>query len=223
MISIKNIISRTKKFIIFILSILLLLIFFRTANSAKINTAEAIATHAEIKYPSEYNYRQTPNDCGPFNVAAVVRALKKEDADSKYFAQEIGWRLPNNYTLPWGLEKQLKKNGISIKTPNLKNLSDQEKIHFLRKELSQGNSAILLIQKDEFLHYLTILGFDSAANEFYAYDSLHEKNTANPSLTRDDNAELTGNVTINSEEILTLWGGGGVLIFYRWYAIFASS
>ncbi|MBI4235098.1 hypothetical protein HY604_02260, partial [Candidatus Peregrinibacteria bacterium] len=35
----------------------------------------ALKESAFLPYPPQYNYRQTKNDCGPFNVAAVVRVL----------------------------------------------------------------------------------------------------------------------------------------------------
>ena len=172
-----------------------------------------IRTISLIDYPSNFNYRQTGNDCGPFNTAAVVRALKKEEIDSQTFSEEIGWRLPNGYTLPWGLEEQLEENGIVIEKPNLKSLSDEEKILFLQQRLSHGEPVTILGEMSSFEHYVTIFGFDASKDEFYIYDSLHDK---------DDNASLPGNRTFSSKELLDFWRKGGMYGIYKWYAIVAS-
>lgn len=180
-----------------------------------------ISVSSTIDYPSEFNYRQTVNDCGPFNVAAVVRALTNQEISSAEFAKNIEWRLPNKYTLPWGMEKQLKENGISVEIPNVKALSDEEKITFLKERLSQGNPIIILGERDNYEHYITIFGFNSAENEFYIYDSLAEK--GEEGFTKDNNDSLPGNRNFTSEELINFWRGGGMYGLYNWYAIVAST
>lgn len=175
-----------------------------------------------IDYPTEFNYKQTLNDCGPFNVAAVVRALKNKEVDSGKFSKEIKWRLPNKYTLPIGLKKQLKQNDIIVKAPNLKRLSDRDKIYFLQEQLSQGKPVIILGEKENYQHYITLLGFDASKDEFYVYDSAYQEDERIRSLTRDDNAALPGNQTITSDKLLDFWGGGGMYGVHNWYAIVAS-
>lgn len=179
-----------------------------------------ISGSSVIDYSSEYNYRQSINDCGPFNVAAVVRALSEKEISSAEFAKNIKWRLPNKYTLPWGMEKQLKENGITVEIPNINALSDEEKILFLQERLSQGKPVIILGARDNYEHYITILGFNSDKNEFYAYDSLFEK--GEEGFTIDENDSLPGNRNFTSEELLNFWRGGGMYGFYNWYAIVAS-
>ena len=109
-----------------VLILLLVYLFFSLSAKPKIDVKN-IKVSAFIEYPTEYNYRQSKNDCGPFNVAAVVRALTDKNADSSLFAEEIGWRLPNKYTLPWGLESQLKAHDVRVEKPNFKLLTDDEK------------------------------------------------------------------------------------------------
>lgn len=175
-----------------------------------------------IEYSTKFNYRQTANDCGPFNVAAVVRTLKKEEVDSGKFSKEIKWRLPNKYTLPIGLKKQLKQNGIIVKVPNLKRLSNEDKIYFLQQQLSQGKPVILLGEKENYQHYITVFGFDTSKDEFYIYDSAYQEDERIRGLTRDDNATLPGNQTITSNKMLDFWDGGGMYGVYNWYALVAS-
>lgn len=177
---------------------------------------------ALIEYPAEYNYRQTINDCGPFNTAAIVRALKKTEVSSKSFAEKIQWRLPNKYTLPWGLETQLKRNGIVIETPDLETLSNEDKILFLQEQISLGKPIIILGGRDYYQHYISIFGFDSSKSEFYIYDSLLDKNLDMEGFTIDKNGNLPGNRTLFSVDILGFWSKGGMYGLYEWYAIVAS-
>jgi len=203
-----------------LLVILLAGIYLWISNKTPEIDESKISVSSTIDYLSEFNYRQTVNDCGPFNVAAVVRALSKQEVSSAEFAKNIEWRLPNKYTLPWGMEKQLKENGISIEIPNIKALSDEKKVAFLHERLSQGNPIIILGERDNYEHYITIFGFNSSENEFYAYDSLFDK--GEEGLTIDDNDSLPGNRNFTSEELLNFWRGGGMYGLYNWYAVVAS-
>jgi hypothetical protein len=176
-----------------------------------------ISASSFIDYPSELNYRQTTNDCGPFNVAAVVRTLTNSPKDSAEFAKKIEGRLPNKYTLPWGMEKQLRDNNLNIEIPNMGALSDEDKIAFLQEQLSLKKPIIILGARDNYQHYLTIFGFNKSKDEFYIYDSLFEK--GQEGFTQDENSSLPGNRNYSSEELLNFWRGGGMYGVYNWYAI----
>ncbi len=191
------------------------IILFSFSNQPPIIDKNQIKTVSLIDYPSKFNYQQTRNDCGPFNTAAVVRALKKEEIDSQLFAEEIEWRLPNKYTLPWGLEKQLKENSIAIEVPDLKSLSDEEKMLFLQQQLSQAKPVIILGEINNAEHYMTIFGFDSSKDEFYVYDSLENSEV-------DANGNLPGNKVLSSKELLDFWRDGGMFGIYKWYAIVSN-
>ncbi len=178
-----------------------------------------LADVISLNYPSEYNFRQSVNDCGPFNVAAVVRAIKRELVSSAEFAETMQWRLNNNYTLPWGLEDQLRENGISFETPNLWKLSDEDKIIYLKFQLSYFNPIILLGEQDGFQHYITLLGYKK--NDFFVYNSLLDKGELE-GLTVDENGVHPGNMNMSSEELLEFWSEGGVYGIYNWYALVNS-
>lgn len=177
---------------------------------------------ASIPYSSEFNYRQTVNDCGPFNTAAIVRALTGQAVSSAEFAEEIGWRLPNNYTIPNGLVKQLESHGLNATAPNVKKLSDEQKIVYLQQELTEGHPIIILGERDGFEHYITLFGFNAEKDELYLYDSFHDKDEDNPEYTIDSNGNNSGNQVYTSEELLNFWRGGGMYGLYEWYAIVAS-
>lgn len=205
---------------IVILFAVMMLLFLK--NTTPVTDKSQIKPIALMEYPAEYNYRQTINDCGPFNTAAIVRALKKEEVHSQEFAEKIKWRLPNKYTLPWGLEAQLEGNGVVIETPDLGTLSNEDKILFLQEQISLGKPIIILGRRDNYQHYISIFGFDSSKNEFYIYDSLLDKNLDVEGLTIDENGNLPGNMALSSVDILEFWNKGGMYGLYEWYAIVAS-
>lgn len=214
---------KNKKIIFPIITALIVGIYLWMNRAPKIYE-EKILPEALIPYPSEFNYRQTINDCGPFNVAAVVRSLKEERVQSSDFAESIRWRLPNKYTLPWGLEKQLKDHGLKVETPNVSGLKDEDKILFLQEQLSGDKPVIILGERDEYVgynyeHYITLFGFNSDKDEFYAYDPFFEKSSEG--MTIDSNEDLPGNRTYSSEELLNFWREGGMYGLYKWYSIVA--
>lgn len=213
--------NKTFWLVLIIPTVLVAYILISPGNMPKIDP-DIVKESASIAYSSQYNYRQTQNDCGPFNVAAVVRALKDQGVDSALFAKEIGWRLPNKYTLPWGLEKQLKMQGISIEKPQFNLLADDEKIAFLQQSISLGKPIIILGEREDYEHYITLLGFNAATDQYYIYDSLQSASPDQPSMTTDDNGPLPGNATLNSSELLDFWRGGGMYGLWEWYGLVAS-
>jgi len=92
----------------------------------------------------------------------------------------------------------------------------------LQEQISLRKPVILLGEKDNYQHYVTIFGFDANKNEFYIYDSFQEGNPLIKTLTTDENRDLPGNTTLSSEDLIEFWRGGGMYGLYKWYAIVAS-
>lgn len=206
-----------------IIALTLLIAYSIFGSGIKPNINETlIKDTAFIEYPSRLNFRQSKNDCGPFNVAAVVRTLTGKDVDSTLFAKEIGWRLPDGYTLPWGLENKLRKHEIIIEKPNFKLLSDNEKLVLIREYLSTDKPIIILGEQNGYEHYVTVLGFNIIADEYYIYDSIQTRSPNEPDITTDENASAPGNKTLNSKELLDFWRGGGMYGIWKWYGLVAS-
>jgi len=180
-----------------------------------------IPESAIIHYPSEYNFAQSYNDCAPYNSAAVVRALTGENVSSAEFVKTITHRIEYNWTLPEGITGQLNEYNITLETPDLSGLSDDEKIEYLREQLSKNHPIILLIKKEDFQHYITLFGFDSEKDEFFIYDSLMER--LEGGLTKDENGDLPGNKTITAVKLLDAWSGGELEGKYHWLAIVCSN
>jgi hypothetical protein len=194
--------------------------FFSLLKLARVDR-RLIKTSAELPYTSDYNLAQTNNDCGPYSCALVVRLLTKRKINMKELIQNMEWRLPNHTTLPWGLEKLLKGYGIKIQVPFLLLYSIEERINYLKAQLSFLRPIILLGVKNGVGHYITLLGFKG--EEFYVYDSWH---TINPlktgSYTRDENGMLPGNLTLSARELADFWKGSENFFFFPWYALVTS-
>ena len=179
-----------------------------------------VPDRVEIPYPAKYNFRQSINGCGPYSVAAVARILTNREVDIYTIEKEMPLRIKSGYSHPWGMKRQLERLGLKAKTYQLGNKSWGEKLNFLMAKLSQNEPVILMGNKNGYQHYITLLGYDAKQKEVYVYDSWHDKEVEG--LTIDSNGELAGNMTMSFNDLEKFWKGGGVMGFYRWYAIVAS-
>lgn len=179
---------------------------------ANVEQAPQALTYA-IPYEAAWNYRQSVNACGPYSVAAVMRALGDSAVTSEELATTL-WRPYRGYTLPTTMVSALQERGFTV-DQRIVHMSDAEKVRWLRSKLEQGSPVIILIRQGGVLHYVTLLGY--AEQTFYAYDSLQPRGEGD--LTVDTNGDLSGNVTWTDEELLAQWNAGGLLGFYRSYAI----
>jgi hypothetical protein len=213
---------RITDFLIVAIVIIPIGIFVSTGGKPPFVSDKKILEKSSIDYPSEHNYYQSGIDCGPYSVAAVVRTLTGKEVNSAKLAESIGFRLPKNkFVLPMGLEKQLKDNGLEIEVPNIRPMSDNDKLLFLQERISTGQPVIILVKKDGYRNYLTVFGFNGIKDEFYVYDSTVTVKKSDPNLTVDKNGPLPGNLTMTNNELLASWEGGGMYGIYKWYAISA--
>ncbi len=176
----------------------------------------------ELPFDSCYNLSQSYNDCGPYNCAIVVHVLTGRDIVIDDFVKQMGWRLPNKVTLPWGLERLLGRYGIKTEVPFLLFFSREHRLDYLKAQLSRGWPVILLGLKQGIGHYLTLLGYGD--NGFYVYDSWYSRNPLLPGAhTYDDNGALPGNLTMSEDEIISFWKGSENFLFFPWYALVAEA
>jgi hypothetical protein len=181
-------------------------------KKASVEEAPQEPTYA-IPYETAWNYRQSVNACGPYSVAAVMRALGDSAVTSEDLATTL-WRPYRGYTLPTTMVSALQERGFTV-DQRLVPMSDAEKVRWLRSKLEQGSPVIILIRQGGVLHYVTLLGY--AEQAFYVYDSLQSRGEGD--LTVDANGDLSGNVTWTDEELLAQWNAGGLFGLYRSYAM----
>ena len=165
-------------------------------------------------------YRQTINNCGPYSVMAIVNILSNENKDPEILSKEMKWRIYKNLTFPQGVINLLHKNKIETKEYILKSKSDDEKIQWIKYNISEGKPIVVLIKIKHVLHYVTILGYDEKG--FMLYDSMQEKSPENQRKTIVDKNCLEGNRYYFYEEFINLWNNGGYKIFFKNWAIVCS-
>lgn len=215
-VSVKNIIVLLVIFFVILgglaLSLFLYIKYTRVVvTSDMITEYEATFSH---NLSSDYHYRQSGNDCGPLNVAAVLR-LRDIQVDNQEIIDSTKFRFRNDYTHPWGIEDHFMFS-FSYDTSEL---NDEEKINFLKSKISSRHAGILLGGTDTYQHYITLLGYGD--DEFYVYDSLHTKGV--DGLTVDSNGSTVGNRSLSNEELLDFWSKGGMYGFYEDYVMFVYS
>lgn len=171
-------------------------------------------------YPTEWNYRQGRNECGPYSAAAAIRALNGIDVNAATIAAQTPWRLSNGYTVPWGVARVLQKQGLTTKEYTVAKMTDAEKISALQTQLAEGNVAILLGEIHGVQHFITVLGYDIPSTSFLVYDPLQDP--ADDHMTADMNGELPGNVTMSYDELLTFWNADGIKMFFKGYLLAMS-
>ena len=197
----------------------LFLIFFARPTPSLVDGSEFTGI-MELEYPTNFNYRQNVNECGPYAVGAVARVILNEDIDSQEMVDRLPWKLPRGYTHPWALEKLLKSMGIATMSYSTKKLSASEKQRFLMQELRNGLPIILLVKMYGYQHYVVLLGFNGNTNEFYIYDPVYTR--GEDGYTIDDNDDKPGNTTIYWNDLYARWDEGGVFGLFDWYALVAG-
>jgi uncharacterized protein YvpB len=95
--------------------------------------------------------------------------------------------------------------------------SDDNKVHWLKNQIDNGNPVILLVKVKNIQHYFTVIGYDE--NGFMLYDSLQEKQDENSRRTIIDREEYAGNRYYTHNELIALWNKGGYKIFFRNWAV----
>ena len=215
--------------IIIIFSTLFLSVIFYTGfnpfliTNIKNNFGNDAEFKNEVKNFPEYfvlknipkeNKRQTPYDCGVFNMNLFLQIVKNTDLEINILKNSV-YKIPRLGVFPERIFKSLKSQNISVKIESLKNINDLNKINYLKSKLLHNSPIILLGQKQNFQHYLTVVGFDK--NNFYIYDPFLKKGKEN--FTIDENFDLPGNKTFSQKELLNFWRGGGMFGFYKWILI----
>lgn len=164
------------------------------------------------------NFRQGPNQCGPYAAAMFLNRFKPtDDVPPERFVEELPWKLPGGYTHPRALESLIRKQGIQVQSYDAAALSNEEKIQFLHQQISFGFPVILLTYMYGYQHYITLLGYDAAKEELFVYDPVFTRGDVD--MTVDENGELPGNRNISNTQLLSDWSNGGIVGFYSWYLL----
>lgn len=182
-----------------ILTILILILTINLSAESKTNNNHEIYINDIIQI------RQGLNQCGPASAMAIINAYTDEIIPLERINNDMGNRLGNNMTYPWGITNYLESQGIKSKYKILKLKTDKSKLEYLKKKLLENKPIIMLNDMDGILHYFTLLGFNEN-NDFYIYDSMQplDKSSTNR-RTIDSNGSKPGNITIDKETLFKRW------------------
>lgn len=210
------------------LSIFILLTpLYKSLDTVSLKHIGNIDSSVELHYPSNWNYSQSLNNCGPYATAAALRFLDQAEYDSEHIANNMTWRVPHVLTHPNGIINALEAYDKTTYTPTLHSHKNKDKLQFIKSYLSADSVVIILggYNNSYFKHYITLLGYDTieSSSVFYVYDPLVSPDPDNSQLTVDLNGDLPGNQSLTESELIGFWKHGGILNQYQWYSIVASN
>lgn len=165
----------------------------------------------ELNYPDSFiidddNIFETQviNECSAFSSAYIMRHFGEDKTGLKLY-EEFNYKLPfSGYVLPKGILDYFKDSfyQVTMYTGTLETLKTQ---------LTKGTPIIVLVGSVlNWQHYMTVVGYDSLANEIYFFDSLRDE---------DENNNLPGNRTLSIDYFLSMWDNG-LPIFNHLYFTF---
>jgi hypothetical protein len=170
------------------------------------------------------HFRQSLNNCGSYSVAGVLNVFDDKLVEPEDIASSISFKIKDRLTFPLGLEWMLKDKNMEIENHNVIGLDNQNKIDFLKSQLSSGKAGILLVKLPNsdwyYLHYITILGYSET--EFYIYDSLAPRSPNDSKYTKDLNGDNPGNKSIEALELIKIWDAGNILNYPKNYNLFVK-
>ena len=163
--------------------------------------------------PTQYR-RQGPSHCGLFAAEGVISAYGKnsEDKHPKAFHQSLFQRI-FGLTPPSLIVDTLRNYGFEVNHGNTKDMSNQERLLFLKKVLANDTPIIMHIGSGYWRngshkpllgkligHWISLWGYDDNKEVFYIYDSIvahcfHQK-------------VPIGNVARPYKNVLRDWGQG---------------
>lgn len=182
---------------------LLFLLFLLVSNY--VFSSYTINDNHEIQINPQIQVRQGLNQCGPASAMAVINAYTNKVMPLDFVDSEMGNRMGNRMTYPWGITTYLKEYGINYSFKVLMFRSDKSRLKYLKKTLSENKPIILLNDLNGILHYFTLLGYNMD-NEFYIYDSMQPVKVVNDlRMTVDSNGKKPGNLTLDKETLFQRW------------------
>lgn len=164
-----------------------------------------------IKYPESYyikrrnrHEKQLYNECAGYSTAFLLRHFDKDMSGEKAYTNMKFKHQSSGYVMPKSIVEYLKTYNIECQIM-------KGNLETLKSRLALGNPLIVLIgQKFEWQHYVTIVGYDGVKKEIYVFDSL-----CDPSYDEIH----CGNSMIKESDFLSLWNNGIPLLDHIYLAV----
>jgi hypothetical protein len=143
-----------------------------------------------LSWNSELNLKQSGNTCGAHATMALMYLYGKGKKDP-YQIYDGFKKLNNGYVLPFEMVKYLKNNGITTKIRIFWLFSNNQKKQWIKHEIENNKPVIIIVGNKNYLHYITVIGYDE--NTFSVYDS---------GIPKGINGNNPGTIDINTNELI---------------------
>jgi predicted double-glycine peptidase len=181
-----------------------------------------LAKQAQIKELSKLKLfpKQGKNECGAYSVSLGFQLKTGVAVDPKAMvgkvSQQLSWSEALSGTLPWKLQEEAKKRGLSDKCYTASKWTAEQRVELLKSHVVNNNPVVVLIESERgHQHYVLLVGFSEKT--LYFYDPNIAATAATPDRTKDLNGPLPGNHSLSEAQFLTLWGQGGLIGLYKWW------
>lgn len=173
----------------------------------------------EFTMPSapKWYRKQGLSHCGLYSIEAILSAsgLNNQNNKPNSFSQTLFQRILGITSIS-ALEEILRVHGFETSSGTAINLSDQEKLVFLKKKLFEGKTIIICIGNGYMnarssycslkacvaSHWITLWGYNETRRVFYIYDS---------KMPRNINSNLPiGNTEVSYDDLLRDWAKRGI-------------
>lgn len=151
--------------------------------------------------------------CGSYTAEWVAQAVGIETVPSNLLLPGPVWFDLFRPISPSDMRKLFKAKGMVTVELRLNELSDEEKINWLKSEISRFSRPPVLLIKTATLHWIAVGGYDDNKRIFYIYDA----RVATGSL--DSNLPI-GNAFIHYDKLISLWRGR---FYWNFIAIYITN
>lgn len=150
-----------------------------------------------LSWDNKLNKTQGYNQCASYSSMAYIYSKSGDYINPKKIDRTIPGKLGDNTTYPWGIVKYLNKYNIDTKIYWHGLMTESDRENWIKSKVSMDEPVIIMTGTSEYLHFITVLGFEN--NTFHIYDSLN---------VEDLNGNSPGNIDIKAEELMLSWKSG---------------
>ena len=144
--------------------------------------------------------------CGYYTADWIARAMGS-DLPSADLLKGFLWFDIARPILPRDMRSLLKAHGVNTTEKRLGDVSDEEKLRWIKEEVAFRQRPPALLIRTRSLHWIAIGGYDDMKGVFYIYDSMLGKNSIALGIP-------IGNNVMTYQELLKRWYGR-----YFWHYI----
>lgn len=138
--------------------------------------------------------------CGSYTAEWIARVVGVKPPSANSVLRGPVWFDVFRPVVPFDMRELFRFNGLTTIEVILNELTDREKIEWIKTQIVTTHRPPALLIQTKMLHWIAIAGYDDAKQIFYVYDSRFGKDSMNPELP-------IGNFTFTYEELLHRWRG----------------